>query len=125
MLGNPHVQFGGGESEKYHSQWQLVGFLSYMTQIHEIHSIEEEVDEFCRHLQTQTRFPRATRSCQSHQSHILALKKVLNGCNFLFSTKEWSQLDRQVIGKAIKGLKGREIGRQAHDDKLIQISWTL
>src|SRR5713226_10777080 len=33
MLGNPHVQFGGGESEKYHSQWQLVGFLSYITYI--------------------------------------------------------------------------------------------
>jgi putative transposase len=33
MLGNPHVQFGGGESEKYHSQWQLVGFLSYITSI--------------------------------------------------------------------------------------------
>jgi putative transposase len=33
MLGNPHVQFGGGESEKYHSQWQLVGFLSYLTYI--------------------------------------------------------------------------------------------
>jgi transposase InsO family protein len=33
MLGNPHVQFGGRESEKYRSQWQLVGFLSYITYI--------------------------------------------------------------------------------------------
>ena len=33
MLGNPHVQFGGGESEKYHKLWQLVGFLSYITYI--------------------------------------------------------------------------------------------
>ena len=33
MLGNPHVQFGGGGSKKYHSQWQLVGFLSYITYI--------------------------------------------------------------------------------------------
>ncbi len=27
------TSFGGGESEKYHSQWQLVGFLSYITSI--------------------------------------------------------------------------------------------
>ena len=87
------------------------------SQVYEIHPIGEQVAEFCRHLQTQARFPRAARSCQSHEAHILALQEVLNGCSFLLSTNERSQLDRQVVGTAIERFERWEVGRQTHDEQ--------
>src|SRR5260370_40253953 len=106
-------------------QWMISGFfevkrlgnsryneigITERSQIHEIHPIGEQVAEFCRHLQTQARFPCAARSCQGHQSHVFALKEVLNGCSFLLPTNEWRQLDRQVVAAAVQGLEGSKIG---------------
>ena len=95
------------------------------SQVHEIHPIGEQVTEFCCYLQTQAGFAYATRSRQGQQPYLFTLQEVQYVATSFSRPMSGVGWMGRLLGLAVEGLEGWEIGRQARNDELIQMTWTL
>ena len=50
---------------------------------------------------------------------------MLDGCDFLLSSNQRSELNRQIVRVNVERLERREVGRYARDDELIEMTGAL